>query len=83
MTKYQKKGQSGGSTPSYPRKRKASGHENCSKKRSLLKNRIRILEARLLAVIGHLTTTELYLGIHDSDAVIDKGQTSLNLFEEE
>ncbi len=68
MTKYQKKGYKGG-VPSKPGKnKKPSPHLGCSKKRTILKDRIRELETRIITLVAHVATIELYLEIHDSNA---------------
>ncbi len=43
--------------------RRGASHASCSKKRTLLKERLRQLEGRMLACVGRLSTMESRLGI--------------------
>ncbi len=54
-------------TPQKPRKPRSSVHQGCSKKRSLLKERIRTLEERVDELTGKIQSVELISSIYKDD----------------
>ncbi len=72
MTKSGNKGKTGWTKSSYKPATRSGGHKVCSKKRTVLKDRIRALESRLLTLVAHVSTIESLLGV-DADQIIASG----------